>query len=99
MAAASNLKAGKQEAGNADAAYAGILVADNEEDKSRGLSSSTLKLSSRSLAPFDVEPGLCCKCKLLGTGECVPNEISESEVSEGVGDGAPSGRRLLKPEF
>lgn len=39
-----------------------------------------------SLPPPDVEPGLCCNDKLLGTGECVPNEISESESSDGVGD-------------
>lgn len=39
-----------------------------------------------SLPPFDVEPGLCCSDKLLGTGECVPNDISESESSDGVGD-------------
>lgn len=39
-----------------------------------------------SLPPFDVEPGLCCNDRLLGTGEWVPNEISESESSDGVGD-------------
>lgn len=98
VAAASSLKAGKHD-GNADEGYAGILLDDNEDERSLGFSSSTLKLSSRSLAPFEVEPGLCCKCKLLGTGECVPSEISESEVSDGVGEGAPSGRRLPKPEF
>lgn len=39
-----------------------------------------------SLPPPDVEPGLCCSDKLLGTGECVPSEMSESESSDGVGD-------------
>lgn len=39
-----------------------------------------------SLPPPDVDPGLCCNDKLLGTGECVPNDISESESSDGVGD-------------
>lgn len=43
-------------------------------------------INRSSLPPPDVEPGLCWSDKLLGTGECVPNEISESESSDGVGD-------------
>lgn len=43
-------------------------------------------INRSSLPPPDVEPGLCWSDKLLGTGECVPSEISESESSEGVGD-------------
>lgn len=98
VAAASSLNEGKHEGGKVALGYAGKLLPDSEFDRSRGLSSSMLRLSS--LAPFEVEPGLCCKCKLPGTGEWVPSDMSESEVSEGVGEGAPSGRRLQpRPEF
>lgn len=51
----------------------------------KSFSRSSCKIRS-SLPPFDVEPGLCCNDKLLGTGECVPNDISESESSDGAGD-------------
>lgn len=53
---------------------------------------SSCKRSSRSLPP-DVDPGLCCNDVLLGTGECVPKDMSESDVSDNAGDSPGSGRR------
>lgn len=52
----------------------------------KSLSRSSCKRSSRSSPPPDVDPGLCCKDKLLGTGECVPSDMSESSESDGIGE-------------